>query len=78
MRRPIVAGNWKMNLLVPEAKALVSRLAERVKSYSDRDVVLAPPFTAISAVRELLMGTGIILAGQNIYSEPGGAYTGEI
>ena len=78
MRRPIVAGNWKMNLLVPEAKALVSRLAERVKSYSDRDVVLAPPFTALSAVRELLTGTGIILAGQNIYSEPGGAYTGEI
>lgn len=78
MRRPIIAGNWKMNTLLPEAAELASGVIERMGKNPGVEVVLAPPFTALCKVRDLIEGTGILLAGQNICSEPGGAYTGEI
>ncbi|MFQ5444777.1 MAG: triose-phosphate isomerase [Nitrospinales bacterium] len=78
MRRPLIAGNWKMNKLVPEAVDLVNDLKAKLNPPYPADVVLAPPFTALHAVRELLLDTEIKLAGQNIFSKPSGAYTGEI
>ena len=77
-RRPILAGNWKMNLLISEAAALAGSLAKSVGDVTDRDVVLIPPFTSLATVREAIAGTRIGLGAQNGYSEPSGAFTGEV
>lgn len=78
MRRPVVAGNWKMNCLQSEAGDLVKQLIESKSLTGNVEVVLAPPYTALGVVRKLVNGSGIQLAGQNIYFEPKGAWTGEI
>jgi len=80
MRRPIVAGNWKMNCLQSEAEDLVELLIDRKGLTKTVDVVLAPPFTALSIVRKLISvsGSEVQLAGQNIHFESRGAWTGEI
>ena len=78
MRRPVVAGNWKMNCLQSEASDLALSLIERKELTRAVEVVLAPPFTALAVVRKLVEGSGIQLAGQNIYFESKGAWTGEI
>ncbi|MFQ5672290.1 MAG: triose-phosphate isomerase [Nitrospinales bacterium] len=78
MRRPIIAGNWKMNKTIAEAVALVAELKEKLPSPLPADIILAPPFTALSAIRDLLAGTEIALAGQNICRHARGAFTGEI
>ena len=78
MRRPVVAGNWKMNCLQSEAGDLVKLLIGRKELTRNVDIVLAPPFTALGIVRKLVNGSGIQLAGQNIYFESKGAWTGEI
>ena len=72
MRRPVVAGNWKMNCLQSEAEDLVKLLVNKKELTRNVDIVLAPPFTALSIVRKLINGSGIQLAGQNIYFESKG------
>lgn len=77
MRRPIIAGNWKMHLTIPESLALV----EAVKHTVERDaveVVVCPPFTALWAVAQDLRGSAIGLGAQDLFWEPQGAFTGEI
>ena len=78
MRRPIIAGNWKMNKTVAEAVSLVTELKGLVSDVADVDVVVCPPFTALYAVGEALRGSGIGLGAQDMHWEPKGAYTGEI
>ena len=78
MRKPVVAGNWKMNLLQSEAEDLVAQLLDQKELAHNVDVILAPPFTVLGIVRNLVNGSGIQLAGQNIYFESKGAWTGEI
>jgi triosephosphate isomerase len=77
-RRPIIAGNWKMNKTTTEASDLAARLVALVAGVLDRDIVLAPPFTAISAVAAVIKGTNMVLAAQNMFWEDKGAFTGEI
>jgi triosephosphate isomerase (TIM) len=77
-RRPILAGNWKMNLLTGEAAALATALAEKVGVVQDRDVVLIPTFVSLAAVKAKIAGTSIGLGAQNGHAEAGGAFTGEI
>jgi len=77
-RRPILAGNWKMNKTTTEARDLVTKLAPLVAGVKDRDIVLAPPYTALQAVGEAARGTNMALAAQNLHWEDKGAYTGEI
>jgi triosephosphate isomerase (TIM) len=77
-RRPILAGNWKMNMTATQARELASKLIPLVASVKDRDIVLGPPFTSLSAVAEAIKGTNIGLAAQNLHWEDKGAYTGEI
>lgn len=60
----MVAGNWKLNKTIPEALALVTELKNALSSVRDVDVVVAPPFTALWAVRERLEGTNIGLSAQ--------------
>ncbi len=77
-RRPLMAGNWKMNKTATEARDLAAKLISLVSSVRDRDIVLAPPFTALQAVREAIRGTNVALSAQNLFWEEKGAYTGEI
>ena len=77
MRKPIIAGNWKMNKTPEEAKALVSDLIPLVKN-AKCDVVVCPPFVDLCPVSKLIEGTNIHLGCQNIHWAESGAYTGEI
>ena len=79
MRRlPIIAGNWKMNKKVGEALDLVKQLKASISGVEGVEVVIAPPFTALYAVRQELMGSSISLAAQNLFWEEKGAFTGEV
>jgi triosephosphate isomerase len=77
-RRPILAGNWKMNMTATQARELASKLIPLVSGAKDRDIALGPPFTSISAVADAIKGTNIGLAAQNLHWEDRGAFTGEI
>jgi triosephosphate isomerase len=77
-RKALMAGNWKMHKTTEEAKLLAEQVAAATPKAADREVLLAPPFTALGAVSEALKGTDIIVAGQNVCWEEEGAFTGEI
>jgi triosephosphate isomerase len=74
----MIAANWKMHKTVAEAVALASELTNAFREPGDRDIVIAPPFTALGAVGEVLQGSPVSLAAQNMHWEEKGAYTGEI
>ncbi len=78
MRRPILAGNWKMNMTIAEATGFVRSIRRGLNDVKTVDRVLCPPFTALAAVKELLTATEIGLGAQNMHWEEKGAYTGEI
>jgi triosephosphate isomerase len=77
-RKPLIAGNWKMNGVLIDACNLAAGIAAACRGVSDRDVLLAPPFTVISEVAHTIGDAPIILAGQNVCWEGKGAFTGEI
>jgi len=78
MRRPIIAGNWKMNNTSAESVELVSRLKEMISGVKEVEVVVAPSYTVLSAVATAIRGSNIALSSQNIFWEEKGAFTGEI
>lgn len=78
MRTPIVAGNWKMHKTTAEAVDLTRGVRRGVMDLDNVEVVLCPPFTALSAVREAIGPARIGLGAQNMYFEEQGAFTGEI
>ncbi len=78
MRTPIIAGNWKMNKTIAEARELVSKFLPLVKNISDVKIVLCPPSPALLPLAALLEGTDIGLGAQNMHWEASGAYTGEL
>lgn len=78
MRKPLVAGNWKMNKTVEQARQLVAELAPELKDITGVEKVLCPPFPALLAVNAMLVGTDIALGAQNLHWEASGAYTGEV
>jgi triosephosphate isomerase len=73
-----MAANWKMHFTVAEAVALAQELKRGISRFADRDVLVAPPFTALPGLASTLAGSPIRLAAQNCYWESQGAYTGEI
>jgi triosephosphate isomerase len=77
MRKKIIAGNWKMNQTPKQAIAFIQGLKEKIDT-NEVDVVVCPPFTALSAVLEAVEGTHIAVGAQNMHFEENGAYTGEI
>jgi triosephosphate isomerase len=78
-RRRLIAGNWKMHRTEAEAITLVAALSERIAPHPRAEVVLLPPFTALSAVRGAVPGDGrFTLGAQNCHWEKEGAFTGEI
>ena len=78
LRKPLVAGNWKMYKTVAEARRLVTELAPGLQPLASVEKVLCPPFTALLAVANLLDGSDIGLGAQNMQWEESGAYTGEV
>ncbi len=80
MRKPILAGNWKMHKTLDEAIALIDGLKAELASFehSHVDVVVCPPFAALATVRQALGDAPIGLGAQNMHWEPQGAFTGEI
>lgn len=83
MRKPILAGNWKMHKTLDEAVALVEGLKSELVTAGKSplelvDVVVCPPFTALTTVRAAIGDAAIGLGAQNMHWEPQGAFTGEI
>lgn len=78
MRKPLIAGNWKMNKTAREAAELVQALKDKLGEVDEVEVVLCPPFTALDTVKKFLPGTSIGLGAQNVHWEEKGAYTGEV
>ncbi len=78
MRRVIIAGNWKMFKTINESIELVNLLKRAVIDIDDLEIVVCPPFTSLSDVREVIMDTNIKLGAQDCYWEMEGAFTGEI
>lgn len=76
-RRALMAGNWKMHTTAAEAKLLAEQIVAAGRNAADRDILLAPPFTAIGVVSEAVTGSDIWVAGQNVCWEEQGAFTGE-
>lgn len=77
MRRPIIAGNWKMNKTPAEAAQLVAELLPLVAD-ADAEVVVCPSFVCLDAVRKVILGSNIALGAQNLHFEKSGAFTGEV
>jgi triosephosphate isomerase len=77
MRTPLVAGNWKMNKTVAEARDLVFKMSLKLREIRGVEKVLCPPFPSLVAVSALLVGTDIGLGAQNMHWEAKGAFTGE-
>ena len=78
MRRPLIAGNWKMNLSRSEAAALAEAVAKQADQYPAVDIAVCPPFVYLEAVGRAIAGSRVALGAQNLYPEPSGAFTGEI
>jgi triosephosphate isomerase len=78
MRTPFVAGNWKMNKTVEQARALVSEMLPGLQEVKSVERVLCPPYISLMPVSAMLVGTDIGLGAQNLHWEPAGAFTGEV
>ncbi|MGI5849485.1 MAG: triose-phosphate isomerase [Christensenellales bacterium] len=78
MRKPIIAGNWKMNKTASESRELIRALIPLVKDVKDVDIIVCPPFVNIEAAAAELKDSNIKLGVQNMHFEESGAFTGEI
>jgi len=75
---PFIAGNWKMHMTIPEAKNLATAIVKAATGLSEAEIVLAPPFTALSEVKKVLEDSSVQLAAQDLFWEEKGAFTGEV
>src|SRR5262245_14101616 len=78
MRRPIIAGNWKMFKTRAETQAFFDALIPEIQDVEHCDIVVAPPFTALSTAAVEAEGTRVAISAQNVHWEPRGAFTGEV
>jgi triosephosphate isomerase len=79
MRTPLMAANWKMNKTIAETSAFFDAFIPAVKdAIDDIDIIIAPPYTSLAAAAEKTRNSSIRIAGQNVYFEEKGAFTGEI
>ena len=78
VRRPIVAGNWKMNTTIDEGLALVDGIRPLIEDVSSVDRLVCPPFVSLHAISDRLRDSEIAVGAQNVYLEPKGAFTGEV
>lgn len=78
MRRPFVAGNWKMNKGPKEAALLAKEIASATQQFNHVDIAIAPVSLSLASVRDAIVSSNVSLAAQNMFYEENGAYTGEI
>jgi triosephosphate isomerase len=78
LRRPVIAGNWKMYKTQAETRAFFEVFCPLVKESKHCDIVIAPPFTALAVAAGAVRGTAISIVAQNLHGRPEGAFTGEI
>jgi triosephosphate isomerase len=78
MRKPLVAGNWKMNKTVDQATLLVADMLPGLEAIKTVDRVVCPPFTSLMVISGMLAGTEVGLGAQNLHWEESGAFTGEL
>jgi triosephosphate isomerase len=78
MRRPVIAGNWKMFKTVAETRAFFEAFKPLVAASKHCDIVVAPPFSALTAAVEAARGSAITVSAQNVHWEKEGAFTGEV
>ena len=78
MRTPVLAANWKMHKTIAEAVAFMNAFRGLVDGVDDVEIVIAPPFTAVHAIVAAARETRIRVAGQDLYWESQGAFTGEV
>ncbi|MFN6161283.1 MAG: triose-phosphate isomerase [Planctomycetota bacterium] len=78
MRKIFIAGNWKMNLLRTTSHELLARLKDSLAGFHQVDIAVCPPSIYLSDAAQVLAGSNLGLGAQNVYSQPEGAYTGEI
>jgi triosephosphate isomerase len=78
LRRPLIAGNWKMYKTSAEAADFVKNFLPLVAGVADRDIMIAPAFTALEAVAAALKGTSVGLGAQDVFWEAEGAFTGQV
>ena len=76
MRSYIIAGNWKMNKTVAESIALAKEIVAKAKGISKTEVVIAPTYLAAAKVADIIKGSNVKLAVQDIHWKDQGAYTG--
>lgn len=77
-RRPLMAGNWKMQKTIPETVDFLKKLAPQVLGLLDREILICPPFTSLFAAAQAAQGSPIAIGAQNLNENLQGAYTGEI
>ena len=77
MRKPYIAGNWKMHKTRAEAREAAAELVKQVEGV-DHKIMIAPPFTALGDVAEVLKGSNVVLGAQNMAAAEEGAHTGEV
>jgi triosephosphate isomerase len=78
MRKPLIAGNWKMNTTLESGVALARKIAEASPSYGAVDLLVCPPSVYAIPVRDALAGGDVFLGAQNMYFEGNGLFTGEL
>ena len=78
MRRPIIAGNWKMFKTIAETKAFFSSFLPLVSNVSHCEIVVAPPFTSLAAASSAVSGSPVAVSAQDVYWKKEGAFTGEV
>lgn len=78
MRRPVIAGNWKMFKTVGETRAFFDAFKPLVAASKHCDIVVAPPFSALTAAVEAAKGSAVTISAQNVHWEKEGAFTGEV
>lgn len=77
-RKPIIIGNWKMHKTISETRTTLSALRAAVQDVDSVEIGVAPPFTSLAAAAEVLRGSNIVLAAQNMHDRETGAFTGEV
>ncbi|MFH1239403.1 MAG: triose-phosphate isomerase [bacterium] len=78
MRRPVLAGNWKMNKKIEEAVKLATELKAKLGEVKDRDIIICPPYTSLGKVRDVIKDSNIKMGAQDLFWEEKGAFTGEV
>jgi triosephosphate isomerase (TIM) len=77
-KKPFIAGNWKLHKTISEAVQLTKKIHKKVKKEKEAEIVIIPPFTALSEVKKVLSKSLILTGAQDVFWDESGAYTGEI